>query len=277
MSSSVEHSTRLVATRGGRVRQALRIGAVAIWTAGYYLLWGTGSLLLLPLPGARRRWRLLSFRRWAAGTCRLLGMDRTVRGTPPADAPYILVTNHLSYLDVILLASVVPGVFVAKREVRSWPIWGLFANSMRTIFVDRDRRRDSLRATGMIEDILGEGENVILFPEGTSTDGSHVRPLKPALLEVAARGGHPVHYARLSYHTPSDAPPAALSVCWWGDMEFGPHFFELCRLPHFSATIAFGGEPIVDHDRKSLARKLHRALEHELRAPVREESSWQGA
>jgi 1-acyl-sn-glycerol-3-phosphate acyltransferase len=204
-------------------------------------------------------------------------MRRTIEGTPPSDTPFILVTNHLSYVDVILLASLVPGVFVAKREVRSWPIWGLLASAMRTIFVDRERHRDSLRVAGIIENALGQGEGVILFPEGTSTDGSVVQPLKPALLDVAARSGHPVHYAHLSYHTAEDAPPAALSVCWWGDMEFGPHFVELCRLPGFSATIAFGEKPIIDRDRKSLARKLHRALEQQLASTVREEFQWQHA
>ena len=262
---------------GGRVRQALRIGCIATWTSFSFIIWGAGSLLLSPLPETRRRWRLSSFRRWASGACRLLGMRRTVEGTPPSGTSFILVSNHLSYVDVILLAGLVPGVFVAKREVRSWPVWGLFASAMRTIFVDRERRRDSLRVADIIEDTLGQGEGVIMFPEGTSTDGSGVQPLKPALLEVAARSGHPVHYARLSYHTPEDAPPAALAVCWWGDMEFGPHFAELCRLPGFSATISFGDKPIVDRDRKSLARKLHGAIESQSQFMVSEEFQWQHA
>ena len=105
---------------------------------------------------------------------------------------------------------------------------------------------------------------MILFPEGTSTDGRQVCPLKPALLEVAARQGYPVHYARVSYRTPSDAPPAHLAVCWWGDMEFGSHFVELCRLPGFQATVTFGAYPIVERDRKALAQKLHRALTHDV-------------
>ncbi|NNG16072.1 MAG: hypothetical protein HKM89_06285, partial [Gemmatimonadales bacterium] len=86
-----------------------------------------------------------------------------------------------------------------------------------------------------------------------------------------------VPYARLSYRTPEGVPPAAQTVCWWGDMEFGPHFVELCRLPGFSATVSFGEKPIVDRDRKSLARKLHRALEQQLEPRVGEESQWQHA
>ncbi|NNG15064.1 MAG: 1-acyl-sn-glycerol-3-phosphate acyltransferase, partial [Gemmatimonadales bacterium] len=209
MSSSVEPSADFVAVPGGRVRQVLRIGSVATWTGFSFLLWGVGALLFFPLARVRQRWRLSSFRRWAGGSCRLLGMRRTIEGTPPLDAPFILVSNHLSYVDIILLASVVPGVFVAKREVRAWPMWGLFASAMRTIYVDRERRRDALRVASVIDSALGQGEGVILFPEGTSTDGSRVQPLKPALLAVAANSAHPVHYARLSYRTPEGVPPAA--------------------------------------------------------------------
>ncbi len=227
--------------------------------------------------GCTRRWRLASFRRWAGGVAHLLGMRRVVEGAPPADAPFILVTNHVSYVDIILLASVVPGVFVAKGEIRSWPMWGIFAGAMRTIFVDRERRRDALRVSDQIQEALARGDGVILFPEGTSTDGRQVRPLKPALLEVAARHGHPVHYARLAYQTPPDAPPAHLAVCWWGDMEFGSHFVELCRLPGFQATVTFGEQPIVARDRKALAQKLYRALTQHVVPAMSEESQWQHA
>lgn len=277
MSSSAEHAPGLVAARGGRVRQAARLAGIAGWTAFSFLFWSGGALVLLPTVGVRRRWRLASFRRWAGGVAWLLGMRRVVEGTPPNTASFILVTNHVSYLDIILLASVVPGVFVAKREVRSWPMWGIFAGAMRTIFVDRDRHRDAIRVSDQIQEALARGDGVILFPEGTSTDGRQVRPLKPALLEVAARHGYPVHYARLSYRTPPDAPPAHLAVCWWGDMEFGPHFVELCRLSGFQATVTFGAHPIVERDRKALALRLHRALTQHVVPAASEESQWQHA
>lgn len=277
MSSSGETRAGVLAVHGGRIRQVARLAGIAGWTAFWFILWGGGTLVLLPAVEARRRWRLASFRRWAGGVAHLLGMRRVVEGAPPADAPFILVTNHVSYVDIILLASVVPGVFVAKREVRSWPMWGIFAGAMRTIFVDRERRRDALRVSDQIQEALVRGDGVILFPEGTSTDGRHVRPLKPALLEVAARHGYPVHHARVSYRTPSDAPPAHLAVCWWGDMEFGPHFAELCRLPGFQATVTFAASPIVERDRKALAQKLHRALTQDLVPAVSEESQWQHA
>ena len=266
-----------MAVHGGRIRQVARLVGIAGWTAFSFILWGGGTLVLLPAADAGRRWRLASFRHWASGVAWLLGMRRVVEGAPPADAPFILVTNHVSYMDIILLASIVPGVFVAKREVRSWPVWGIFAGAMRTIFVDRERRRDAIRVSDQIHEALTRGDGVILFPEGTSTDGQEVRPLKPALLEVAARHGYPVHYARVAYRTPPGAPPAHLAVCWWGDMEFGSHFVELCRLPGFQATVTFGKHPIVERDRKALAQKLHRALTQPVGAAESEESQWQHA
>ena len=277
MSSSVETSAGVVAARAGRVRQVVRLAGITGWTTFSFLRWSGGALVLLPAADARRRWRLASFRQWASGVAWLLGMRRVVHGAPPAEGPFILVTNHVSYMDIILLASIVPGVFVAKREVRSWPVWGIFAGAMRTIFVDRNRHRDAVRVADRIEEALGRGDGVILFPEGTSTDGRAVLPFKPALLEAAARTGHPVHYARLAYRTPPGSAPASLAVCWWGDMEFGAHFVEMCRLPEFEAAVTFGDQPIIDRDRKTLAQKLHRALAEPSAPAVSEESQWQHA
>jgi 1-acyl-sn-glycerol-3-phosphate acyltransferase len=190
----------------------------------------------------------------------ILRVEVRADGPIPSAGPFVLVTNHLSYLDVILLAQLVPAVFVAKREVRSWPVWGLLSQAMGTIYIDRTRRRDTLRASGAIERALHRGNNVVIFPEGTSTDGSAVAPFRSSLLEAASRSGWPVHYASLSYRTPPDDPPAHLAVCWWGDMEFTPHFWALCGITQIAASIRFGTEPVRANDRKQLASALHQAV-----------------
>jgi len=199
-------------------------------------------------------------RRWARDNAAILGMKRRVTGAPDS-APGLLVSNHLSYLDVLLVAAEVPAIFVAKREVRSWPGVGLLASIVGTIFVDRESPRDLVRVGGVIESALAAGETVVLFAEGTSTRGDRVLPLKPALLEPAARGGWPVRHATLSYVTPSDQPPADLTVCWWGDMTFLPHLVGVARLTRFTGTVAFGAGTVRDDDRKRLAAALHAALE----------------
>jgi 1-acyl-sn-glycerol-3-phosphate acyltransferase len=98
--------------------------------------------------------------------------------------------------------------------------------------------------------------SVIFFPEGTSTAGDEVANFKPSLLELAANQARPAHYAALYYTTPEDEPPAREVVCWWGDMAFPPHFFNLLKLRRFDAHLAFGAQPVQAAERKELAQKL---------------------
>jgi 1-acyl-sn-glycerol-3-phosphate acyltransferase len=233
---------------------------VAAWTAWWSLVWGTATLLLLPLQQWKRRWRIWCLRQWARGITTILHVDIVSDGPVPRGAPFVLVTNHLSYLDVIILAQLVGAVFVAKREVRSWPVWGVLSRAMETIYIDRERRRDTLRASDAIERSLHRGDNVVIFPEGTSTEGSIVAPFRSSLLAAAARTGRAVHYASLSYRTGADDPPARLAVCWWGDMEFAPHFWALCGITKIEASVRFGDEPVRADDRKQLALSLRRAV-----------------
>lgn len=197
---------------------------------------------------------------WARGSARILGMSIETNGNPPAAAS-LLVANHLGYLDIVLLAACLPTVFVAKRDVRRWPLIGALATLAGTIFVDRDAPRDAVRAAGSIEAALAGGDTVVLFAEGTSTRGDRVLPLKPALLEPAARAGWAVRYAAVSYRTAPGQPPADEAVCWWGEMEFLPHLVGVTRLTEFTGTVAFGAEPMRASDRKDLAAGLHAAIE----------------
>jgi len=225
------------------------------------LLWA-GWAVCAASPSGRRRWRRVMVRRWARDNARLLGMQRQVAGQP-ASAPALLVTNHLSYLDVVLLAAELPAIFVAKREVRAWPGLGPLAALVGTIFVDRDSPRDLVRVSAAISQALANGDTVVLFAEGTSTRGDRVLPLKPALLEPAARGGWPVRFATLSYVTPAGQPSADLALCWWGDMTFLPHLVGVAGLSRFTGLVSFGAEPVQAGDRKRLAAALHAALEKE--------------
>jgi 1-acyl-sn-glycerol-3-phosphate acyltransferase len=186
-------------------------------------------------------------------------MRVTVRGVPPRE-PFLLVTNHLSYLDIILLLSQLRAVFVAKREMRSWPLLGPLANLTGTIWVNRAVRRDAVRVLDQIDDAIARGDGVVLFAEGTTSAGSEVRPLRPALLDWAAREQFPVHSAAVSYRTPPGAPPAELALCWWGDMTFGRHFLQVLRLPWFEASVDFAPKPLSAPTRGELATRLRQAI-----------------
>src|SRR5881296_2957065 len=127
------------------------------------------------LAGARRlRARGVWLHRWCAFACRVLGIRVTTCGSMPASG--LLVCNHLSYLDVIVLSSIRPCVFVAKRDIAVWPLFGWLARAAGTIFVDRERRLPSSAVLDPVRDAITGGLLVVLFPEGTSSDGSTVLP-----------------------------------------------------------------------------------------------------
>ena len=233
--------------------------ALGIVTLGLWLVWLAGSLPARAL-GRASRWRARTFGAWARTSARVIGLTVRVEGPPPEGA-FLLVTNHLGYLDIVLLASRLSCVFVSKAEVRSWPVLGFMSRSMGTIYLDRTRKRDLVRVGREIEEALEAGEGVVLFPEGTSTQGADVRPFRSSLLEVAARRNLPVRYAALRYSTGEGDPPAHRSVAWWGDATFGPHFLALLGVSRIEATVSFGDEPVAETDRKLLARRLHEEVE----------------
>lgn len=235
---------------------------LALFTAALYALWQCGGLavrLARKNYRAYRRWDSWIFRRWSRGLAKIFGMRIAVRGIPP-QKPFLLVTNHLSYIDVILLASQLGCTFISRHDVKSWPVLGHLTTRMGTIYINRERHKEVLRVSSMIEAALQRGEGIVLFAEGTSTAGAEVLPLKPSLLEFAVHSRQPVHYAALTYHTDRGDIPAHLAVCWWGEMAFASHVFSLLKLRRFEAAIAFGEAPVLAGDRKTLARELHRRL-----------------
>ncbi|HKQ61134.1 MAG TPA: lysophospholipid acyltransferase family protein, partial [Candidatus Polarisedimenticolaceae bacterium] len=199
-------------------------------------------------------------RAWAIALSRVLGIDVDVRGTPPRP-PFLLVCNHLSYVDVLVLAAHVDASFVAKAEIARWPLVGRLCRAVDTLFVDRGSKRALPEAVEQLGSWLENGRGVVLFPEGTSSDGSSVLPFRSPLLEIAAAGGWPVSYAALSYAVAPEDPPARVAVCWWGEAGFLGHLWGLLALARIRARVVFGAAPICESDRKLLASKLWTAVE----------------
>lgn len=245
-----------------QLRLTFRVIAVSFVVGGFYLLWLIGLPVAFLFGEAIYHWRNWIFRNWAKAVARALRMKIAVEGAPPK-APFFLVSNHLSYVDIIALASQLDCVFVSKSEVRDWPIIGLLCRSMGIIFIDRERRADIPRVIGLIEKAWKKKQGVIVFPEGTSSKGEALLPFKPSLLEPAVKACVPVSYASLTYQTPPDETPAYLSVCWWGDMTFAPHALNLFRLSEFHARIVFGEQTFLEDNRKVLAQKLRAAIEQQ--------------
>jgi len=261
------------ATFGDHVRASARLVAFLAYSSALYLTYIVSHVLRVVSRPLTARAQTALVRIWARGVAAILGLRVTVRGRPP-EPPFLLVSNHLSYLDIVTLMSQTPAVFVAKSEVAGWPFLGRLSRAANTIFVDRGRRADVVRVNELIGGVLASGRGLVMFPEGTSSRGQEVLPFRTSLLEPAIRIGHPVSYAALGYRTPAGSPPAGTSVCWWGDMTFLGHFYGLLMLPSISATLVFGAEPVRAETRHELADRLREAVARQF-APLRDpEARW---
>ena len=165
----------------------------------------------------------------------------------------LLVSNHLSYLDVLVLSSIRPCVFVAKRDVAAWPLFGWLARAAGTIFVDRKHRLSSPAVVGLVRDAIAGG-SVVVLPEGTSSDGSTVLPFKSALLESAVQLRCPVASASIQYAL--DDGSVADEVCYWRDMILVPHLFNLFFKREIRAKYSFSQAKVRAGNRKEIAREL---------------------
>jgi lyso-ornithine lipid O-acyltransferase len=178
-----------------------------------------------------------------------LSMHVSPSGQPPDNG--LLVSNHLSHLDILLYAAVMPCVFIAKSEVVKWPMFGLLARCGGTIFVERGRVRGVNDPAREIADALRLGIPVVLFPEGTSTDGSAVLPFRSAFFEPAIAARAAIRPAAIAYSM-SDGVEADL--CYYGDITFFPHLLSVLARKRVRGTIVFGDE-VRANDRKTAASR----------------------
>jgi len=249
------------------LRALSRLLAIIAAIKIYYFTWWLGLAVVGHRPAERARWRARIFNSWSRTLLSILKLEIEVIGEPPA-APFLLVSNHLSYIDVLLLASQLDAVFVAKAEVASWPLLGTICRSMDTIFIERGARHDVPRVLAAIDNAMERGDGVVIFPEGTSSAGDRVLPFRSPLLATAASLRQPVHYATLSYATTAPDPPADLAVCWWGAMTFPAHFWRLLGLRQVIGRLRFGAHAVTSSDRKQLAATLHAAVSREFEPVV---------
>lgn len=220
--------------------------------------------------GPLRRWRRPIQVTWSSISCRLTGLDVRSFGAPGAGRTMLFVCNHVSYLDIPVLSELIDGTYIAKSEVGSWPLFGWIAKLTRAILVKRDGR-DVGAQRHQIQARLLSGENLILFPEGTSTDGSGVAPFKSSLFGIVQ--GLPadadiviqpvsVAYPRYRDGTRLDGPLREL-YCWFGDATLMPHLFRVFGLKGAEVDVRFH-DPIpvgASPNRKQLARRGQAAVE----------------
>jgi 1-acyl-sn-glycerol-3-phosphate acyltransferase len=231
------------------------------------------SLLPLQLLALWLRWplRRLLPRMFHRMACGLIGIRINVIGTPPNATATLIVSNHASWIDIPAISATTSAVFIAKHEISSWPVFGFLARLQRTVFVDRNRRSATGQVNGQIARRLADGDHVVLFAEGTSSDGSRVLPFKSALIGAAGQAidhgrSHivvqPLSIAytglggmRLSRHH-------RCRIAWYGDMPLLPHLVGVLGNGAIDLTLTWG-KPILygpGSDRKAITRELETAV-----------------
>ena len=191
---------------------------------------------------------------WGKALCAILGIEVTLVGKAPRGA-FLVASNHVSYLDILVLASLYPSAFVAKLEIGAWPVFGWIARTAGTLFVDRKHPRDVVRAGREMRSHLEAGIPLTMFPEGGSSSGATVRPFLPSLLEPAADTGVPCYAASVTYETETPEPPPSV-VSWRAHEPFGPKIAGVLRQRKILATVTIAEDPVISRDRKELAQAL---------------------
>lgn len=238
------------------------------------------TLALIPVQAFAVRFRLplrTTLPQWYHKRCaRLLGLDIVTRGQMSEVRPTLFASNHVTYLDITVLGALIPGSFVAKSEVGRWPLFGWLAKLQRSVFIDRHARRASEHRDEMMQR-LEAGDNLILFPEGTSNDGNQVLPFKSALFSVAERRPHgralSVQPVSIAYTRLDGVPMGRFLrpfVAWYGDMDMLSHMWNAMGLGRITVEVEF--HPLITLDeagsRKALSERCYDAVARGLAAAL---------
>ncbi|RYF72369.1 MAG: 1-acyl-sn-glycerol-3-phosphate acyltransferase, partial [Comamonadaceae bacterium] len=192
--------------------------------------------------------RAAEVERWARRMLQVLGIRLVVQGTPPpARVPLLLISNHISWLDILALHAARHVRFVSKSSVKNWPMIGVMASAAGTLYIERERRRDAMRVVHHMTEALRNGDRLAVFPEGTTSDGRVLLPFHANLLQAAISAGVPVLPAALRF---VDAAT--------GQTSFAPRYIDedslfsslwrTLRAPPLLAIVRFG-EPQDSHAR----------------------------
>jgi len=200
-------------------------------------------------------------RTWAEGVAFIFNMEVEIDGKPPK-APFFLVSNHLSYMDIIPLYLSLRCTFVAKKAVRNWPVLGYMVHAVGVIFVDRKKRTDVKRVNEELSRSMNQYQGLIFFPEATSSGGEEILPFHASLLQFPADEELPVHTASISYTTSKHDIPARDSVCFFGARHgFLEHLLILSQTKKIYCKIKFGNKTEQSSDRKELASRLRKNIQ----------------
>jgi len=220
----------------------------------------------LVFPFVRTKRRFVMIRKWSRQLLKIMHVRYTLHGERPAGSPTLIVSNHISWLDIWLINAVIAVRFVAKSEIRRWPLLGFLVKHAGTIFIERDKRRDTARTNRLIVQALNRGEYVAMFPEGTTTDGTEVKPYHASLFQPAVGAGATIAVLALRYvHTDGSVD---LSAHYAGDRTLVDSVRSVLRRPTLHAEVIFAGDVSVKgKTRREIAIDAEQATARALRLP----------
>lgn len=227
--------------------------------AGHLLSGSLTILLLFPWLGRNGRERRVMH--WATRFLTLLDIHREVVGQPPTlrGSGVLLVANHVSWLDIHVLHSLLPARFISKAEVRNWPLFGWLAEATGTVFLEREKKSDAMRVNQLMAEHLRDGDCLALFPEGTTSDGRGLLPFFPSLFQPAVEAAAQVWPVRIRYldREGKHCPEAA----YFGGATLGQSVWQVLRLRGLRARVEFL-PPIASQGlaRRDLARTTEAAI-----------------
>jgi 1-acyl-sn-glycerol-3-phosphate acyltransferase len=230
-----------------------RVLRVLRWARLFAHLAAAMFILRFVFPRASRARRRQLIGRWSRKLIAIFNVTVRVTGTPPGvDEAAMIAANHVSSLDIFLISSLRPTRFVAKSEIREWPVAGFIAQRSGTIFIRRAQRHDTARINERVQAALGEGDCVGLFPEAQTTEGDRLLKFHSSLFEPAVANGARVHPVALRYEHPDGTP--CRSTAYVGDLSFAQSMGLIIRTRAIVARVAFA-EPIepAERTRRELA------------------------
>lgn len=237
--------------------QGTQHGILRLLTVGAYLAWGLAATVLV-FPFASRPTRLALREYWAKTLLEGIGIELRVEGAP-IDAGVLLLANHVSWLDVLVIASLAPAAFVAKSEVRCWPAIGWLAARAETLFLRRASGRSLLEVKNRIAGLLVDGRSVAMFPEATTTDGESVLPFRSGMLQAAVDSDRPVQAIAIAYRDEQRVRSAA--AAFTDDVNLCRSIAAVCGAGRIIACVTIAAPlPPAGRSRKALARQARGAV-----------------
>ncbi len=222
-------------------------------------------IVLLRFPGLDRAARAQQVTHWAAQLLAILAIRVRVTGELPDPKGALIAANHVSWLDIHLLHSLLPARFISKAEVRDWPIFGMFAEASGTVFLVREKKSDAMRVNQLMAGHLRAGECLALFPEGTTSDGGGLLPFFPSLFQPAVEAGTRVWPVCIRYRNLDGSPCG--EVAYYGQMNLAQSLKKILKLKGVRAEVTFL-PPIAGTGlaRRDLARATEAAVRAELQS-----------